>query len=61
MNTRETIKQAMQAQELSQRALADKSGVPQPNISDFLSGKTTVNVETLEKIMAVLELAIVEK
>jgi transcriptional regulator with XRE-family HTH domain len=36
------------------RAVAEKSGVPAPNISDWLRGKSTVTVETAERIATAL-------
>lgn len=36
------------------RAVSEKSGVPAPNISDWLRGKSTITVETAERIAAAI-------
>lgn len=50
-NLRKLLAHAMQARGLSQTTLARASGVAQPNISDFLAGKSTVTVETAERLL----------
>jgi len=61
MTIRQTIWRAKKRAGISVSELARLAGVHRGNLSMFLSGKRDTNVETLEKIMAVLELAIVEK
>ena len=44
---------------ITQTELARLSGVPQPRVSDYLTGKRDIRVETLVKFCDVLELEIV--
>jgi len=46
---------AMAACKLTQHALAEKAGVPQPTISVICSGKRAASVETMAKICESLE------
>lgn len=40
--------------EWTQLALAERSGVPQPNISDWLAGKTTITLETADRLASAM-------
>lgn len=58
MTLRETIARHMTRRKMSQRALADLSGVPQPNISDWLAGRAEIRTDTLEKLAGALGLEV---
>ena len=49
---------AMQRQGISQRRLAEVTGIMQPRISDYLTGKRDVRTETLAKMLKALALEI---
>lgn len=54
----QTIKRARTEQHLTQKDLADMTGVAQPTISDIETGETNVRMETLLKLASVLKLDI---
>lgn len=58
MDIRQIIMTAMAQQELSQRRLSEITGITQPRISDYLTGKRDVQSETLGKILKALRLEI---
>jgi len=55
MNTinQESIRDKIRALGISQRELAEKSGVAQPSISKFLRGKS-ITIASLEKLWPIL-------
>ncbi|MHB1156056.1 MAG: helix-turn-helix domain-containing protein [Phycisphaerales bacterium] len=58
MDIRQIINDAMQKQGISQRGLAQQTGLMQPRISDYLLGKRDVQGETLNKLLEALNLEI---
>lgn len=56
MTHREIIIDAMAEQGMTQQALADKSGVPRPNISKYLGGKTSPTIDTVERLLTALRI-----
>ncbi len=54
----QTIKRARTENHLTQKDLADMTGVAQPTISDIETGETNVRMETLLKLASVLKLDI---
>lgn len=57
---RELVSRRMASMNMTQVTLSEKSGVSQPNLSDFLSGKSDLRVATLEKVLKVLGLTVKE-
>ena len=55
----QAVQRAMDRQGWSQSALAEKAGVPRPNLNAFLNGKGTLTVESVERLMRVLGLRVV--
>ena len=52
------LTEARQAQGISQRRLAELSGVSQPAIARIESGSTTMRIDTLLKVLAALGLTL---
>lgn len=61
MDIRQIISEAMQRQGVSQRRLAQQTGIMQPRISDYLTGKRDVQSETLRRMLEALALEIKAK
>lgn len=55
---RASIRSAMREQHVTQAELAARSGVPQPNISRYLSGASDINGDTLQRLCAALGLVV---
>ena len=53
---REKIKEALSAKFMTARALAEKAGVTEGQMSRFLSGKGGTSIDVLEKIFEILEI-----
>lgn len=56
MNLRKIIIATMASGSVNQTALAKMSGVPRPNISDYLAGKTELRTDTVERLLKALKL-----
>lgn len=60
VDIRAAVLSAMQAQGVTQRAIAERTGIPQPSLSRWLSGaRSSVNTVTAERVMAALRLRVV--
>ena len=57
----EALRRRRRAAGLSQRQLASRSGVPQPNIAAYESGRRTPAPETVERLDAVLRVPTLER
>lgn len=57
---REKIEQEMKAQRISQRDLATKSNMTESQISRFLSGKSSIKMETIESIFKALDIQLMK-
>lgn len=60
MGVRLVVIRAMQRREVSQRELASRALVDRARLNRWLNGKGTMTVESLERMMAVLGLAMIE-
>ncbi|EWT07812.1 Cro/Cl family transcriptional regulator [Intrasporangium chromatireducens Q5-1] len=54
--TAETLRRRRRASGLSQRALALRSGIPQPNIAAYENGRRAPTAQTLERLDAALRI-----
>jgi transcriptional regulator with XRE-family HTH domain len=55
---REAVMAAMQARGMTQTALAAAADVPQPNLSAWLGGKSTITTVTASRILGTLGLGV---
>lgn len=55
---REAVMAAMQARGMTQTALAAAADVPQPNLSAWLGGKSTITTVTASRILGTLGLRV---
>lgn len=53
---REQIADAMEGQSVTQAELSRRTGIPQPNLSDYLRGEADMTGERLDRILAALSL-----
>ena len=60
MDIREIILNTMGRNGVSQHELARRTGVLQPRVSDYLTGKRDVRAETLTKFLVALHLEITD-
>ena len=58
MDIRPIIREAMARQGISQRRLAQQTGLMQPHISNYLAGKRDMQGESLRKMLEALDLEI---
>ena len=58
MNIRQIIKGRMRDLKVTQLELEERTGIVQPQISAFLSGKRSAVVETVERLLDALDLEI---
>lgn len=56
---RDQIRQAMTAQGLTQRELAEKAGISERTLAGYLNGETAIGIDKLERISAALDTALV--
>jgi transcriptional regulator with XRE-family HTH domain len=56
---RESIREAMQSQCLSQAELARRAHVGQPRLSEYLAGRRDLTGDTLERVMEALAIRFV--
>ena len=61
VNIRRIIGDAMNCQEMTQVMLSEMTGITQPRISDFLTGRRDIRTDTLVKILKALNLEIRSK
>ena len=57
---REAIKNELKSRNDNIASLARKSGLTQPQLSNYLNGITNLNVASLEKICAVYDLKLIK-
>mgnify|MGYP006921407679 CR=1 FL=1 len=55
---REAIKQAVDKDDRTQKAIAEAAGMHAPNLSDYLNGVTDLRGESLSRLLAALSLKI---
>ena len=61
MGVRVVVMRAMERREVSQRELASRAVVDRARLNRWLNGKGTMTVESLERMMGVLGLVVVEE
>ena len=55
------VKGCMERREVSQVDLAERAGVDRARLNRWLNGRGTVTVESLERVLVVLGLAVVDR
>lgn len=61
MTFTDIIKKAIQKSDMTSYRIAEESGLSRSALSRFLSGERSLNLESVERLCVVLDLALVEK
>jgi transcriptional regulator with XRE-family HTH domain len=57
---RETIQSELDSQKITQRELARRAKMTEPQLSDFLKGKSSLKMETIEAILQALNIKLIK-